>query len=848
MPISFITSWRNSGKMISLSFLITCTFTLTAVSQIRPAVYPPNVTGVESMKKDLEPLLRMTVEELISHVPSESGIFFVGCPNCNGGAQEKLVLRWELGMGDKVRCTYCKMVFPNEKFPNNRENVIIAPSGIKQVYRYHENPEGRQFYFEPHAWYERWLWIQQKAVQLASVWYATKDNDYGDRAAVIAGRFAKVFPDYAVRYDYPGRPKRFFPANQKWPYEGIPSYRGAKWDWWGVMDISAPMANVYDILKSGYDWKRMDKFIGPETDKRIAKDLLKLGVEFTTANPEGYGNMEPGMYRNMIRVGRVINDPAIVYDAVRRFREFLSRGFFADGWWMEGSPGYHRQSVDNLRMTADVLKGYTDPPDWKGERLDNLNLTQGLPLFEKAIRVRREAVLPNGRVLPINDVWATGRISDIQNPGHTVSRLWPSLGNASLGHGEGDNQIMLNVNWSGNYGHSHSDNGSIILFAAGQELLSDIGYTHSKYRGWTLTTVSHNTVVIDQKDQDSGMGDDSKSVTGNLKFYDDGDPHVKVIDLDASPAYQISKTYRRRLVLVNAGPGRDYVVDRFDVEGGKDHDWLLHGMLEEEGTLETSILMKPLSGSLAPDWGGKEPPKAGTDTNPKRFNHPYTYLRDMKTAATGGMAWTATWRYQGGVGLRSHNLSASDMQVISFRSPSVRPAEEQDNKLDDFMHNGIMLRNSGKASTFLAVHEPFRNEPWIESVENAGNALLIKYKLNGVSVEDRIFITDGQITVSSSAGWKYNSGTARTGKVEGLQTAGGKYRLQLDKDAPKVSFVRLDLSDGSTRYYPVASVQGKTLELVDDPGFTIGESGKIVFHTFPKDQHEGPLQYTLFEQ
>jgi len=414
-------------RIVSLQ-LILAGLTSIAFSQVRPPVYPPDVSGIESIKPAVEPLMKLSVEEVIAQVPSESGMYFAGCPNCNGGAEEQHVLGWKFGMGDQVRCNFCQMLFPNEKFPNNREKVIIAPSGARQVYRYYENPEGRQYFYEAHAWYERWDWIQQMAVQLAKVWYATKDNAYGDRAAAIIGRFAKVFPDYAVRYDYPDQPKRFFPANQKWPYEGISAYRGGKWDWWGVMDISAPMANVYDILKSGYDWKRMDKLIGPETDKRIARDLLKLGVEFTTANPEGYGNMEPGMYRDMIRVGRVTDDPAIVHDAVRRFREFLSRGFFADGWWKEGATSYHTQSINNLRLTAEVLKGYSDPADWKGERFTNMDLSAGLPLYEKALAVSREAVLPNGRALPINDTWGRGGGRGVSNTGRTVSRLWSGLG------------------------------------------------------------------------------------------------------------------------------------------------------------------------------------------------------------------------------------------------------------------------------------------------------------------------------------------------------------------------------------------------------------------------------------
>jgi len=207
-------------KVTLLQFIFIIAWSSIVFSQSRPPVYPPDINGIEKLKASVESLMKMSIDEVIALVPNESGIYFVGCPNCNGGVQESDVLRWELGMGDKVRCNYCKMMFPNEKFPNNREKVIIAPSGARQVYSYYENREGREYFFEPHAWYDRWKWIQPMAVQLARVWYATKDNAYGDRAAAIVGRFAKVFPDYAVRFDYPNRPKKFFPANQKWPYEG----------------------------------------------------------------------------------------------------------------------------------------------------------------------------------------------------------------------------------------------------------------------------------------------------------------------------------------------------------------------------------------------------------------------------------------------------------------------------------------------------------------------------------------------------------------------------------------------------------------------------------------------------
>lgn len=734
---------------------------LDAVSQQRPlsvnhqATHPvffPDTTGIIGLKRAVDKVMGLSVDELISQVPEASGIFFVGCPNCHGGAQEMGVLSWKPGMDDQVRCNYCDMLFPNEQYPNNQKEVIVAPSGLRQVYRYHEDSRGRQYFFEPHAWYERWTWLQNMAGHLAKLWFITRDNAYGDRAAAIIGRFAQLYPDYPVRFDYPDRQVQFFPANQKWPYKGMVPYRGAKWSWWGYMDIPVTLALAYDVLQAGYDWQRMGAVIGPQTDQRIEKDLLRMGYEFTTANPETYTNMSPRTYQSMIQVGRILEDPAMVHDAVKRFREFFSRAFFEDGWWKEGTPSYHDMTIKGLNDVAEALDGYTDPPGWAGERFENFNPEQEVAVYKKALEVSRQAVLPNGRKLPINDsFWDTrGDPTDT-----AVSRLWPALGNAVLGAGTDDNQVLLNVNWSGDFGHSHDDNGSIILFAAGQELLSDIGYTHTRYRGWTMHTAAHNAVLIDQRGQDGRSA--KQQVTGKLLLYDDKHPHVKVVDVDASPAYAaVASTYRRRLLLVHAAPGRDYVVDVFDVEGGEEHDWFLHGMCEEEGTLQTSIPLNQPQATLVPDWGGNTMPKTqyDWDREGKRF-HAYAHFHYVFSGHASS-PWTATWRYKD-AGLRTHILSTDSVQVFRFRSPSVRRAGEDENKLDDFFRNGLMQRHSGGKSKFITIHEPFQAETWITSAEQKGGILVVRYMLGGTLTEDHIILGNGKVRVSSSAGWNYQT-------------------------------------------------------------------------------------------
>ena len=801
--------------------------------------------NIEAYIASVEPLLKISLTDVKNLVPLGSGIFFIGCPNCKGGAQEMGILNWEPGMGDQVKCKFCSMTFPNVKYPNSGEKVIIAPSGAKQVYRYFEDASGTQYFYEAHAWFERWKWIQQMAVQLSQVWFQTKDPAYGDRAAIIAGRFAQLFPDYAIRYDYPNAPKKFFPANQKWPYEGLVPYRGAKWNWWAYGDIPVQIALTYENLQKGaYDWKRMDSQIGKDTDQRIVKDLLISGYEFTAANPEVYTNMSPGMYRDMVMVGRILNRPDMVHDGVNRFREFLKLGFFADGWWKEGTVSYHDQTIGGLESVAKAAKGYTDPVDLNGERFENLDLSNAMPFYKSALNVSQQAVFPNGHKLPLNDTWAN-RAKPVKVDGIAVSRLWPSLGNAALAAGTGNDQTMLNVNWSGNYGHSHYDNASIILFANGAELLSDIGYTHSKYRGWTLHTASHNTVVIDQKAQD--LGTLAKPVTGRLMFYDDQNPQVKVIDLDASPAYSTAAQYRRRLIFVHAAEGKDYVIDRFDVEGGQTHDWFLHGMCEEEGKLVTSISMNRVVKTLVPDWGGTDVPMNQYDSDiiGKKI-HAYSYMRDIKKGIVS-KPWTATWNYQNS-GLRTHNIPQKDTEVFSFRAPSVRLAAEDDNKLDNFMRLGIMQRHTGSKSSFVAIHEPFQSKPWIKSVRADSDTYLIDYELNGKNIQDRINLKGDDISLVSSAGWKYSKGKTKLGILNGIKYSGGKLNLELDSSQPDVSHVRLDFPDGLSLYFPARNVSGNVIQLDNDPGFSMDKGGKLRFYTFPHNEYSEPIRYTVFSK
>lgn len=788
---------------------------------------------------------KMSIDEAAALVPAASGFRYIGCPKCDGGSQEHGVLEWRPGMNDTVRCRFCKMTFPNAQYPNSKEIKITAPDGSMQVYRYYEGPTGRQYFYEAHAWFERMMWLRSTAVRLAQNYRDTGDLNSADRAAAILARFAQVVPGYAIRFDFPFRPKQFFPANQRFPYDGIAPYRAAKFDSWAYMDIPDDLSGAWRILKDGnYDYSRLGGRFGQDPDAMIQKDLLRLLVENTAAIQETYHNMSPTMYRSMFRVGCDLGEAKYVHDAVDRFRGLLQNKFFSDGWWCEGATSYHRQTIEGLAKVADAVRGYTDPPDRTADRFENLDLLRDAPLYGRARRVWQEAVLPNGRMIPINDTWAS---TQLQATTTSLSRLWPGLGQALLGAGSGDNQICLGLNWSGNYGHSHMDNGSIFLHAFGREMLPDIGYSHTRWHNWTINSAGHNMVVVDERSQPAD-GPNKESTQGNPRWYDAGNSHVRMIDLDASPSYPGTKKYRRRLALVHAAEGFDYVIDRFDLDGGKTHDLFLHGSADEAGKLETSTPIETVVASLVPQWGGRGNyiGEGDMDLVGTKF-HAYDFLKDVHSAPAAGI-WNATWRYQGS-SLRVHMIAPKGSTLYRYLSPMIRPAGNIDANLPKYMTPGIMARHGGPKSEFVSIYEPFRDKPWIENVKGGSGKLTVAYTLPGRKrVTDTIKIGDDSLDIKSSAGWQYKMGKPVGGKVLGIESKAGSSVLKLDKPAPAAGAVRVNFGPKRSFVFPIAKVEGNAIQLAVDPGIAMDSPEAAHFITFPHDKLNGKITWTVYRQ
>ena len=123
--------------------------------------------------------------------------------------------------------------------------------------------------------------------------------------------------------------------------------------------------------------------------------------------------------------------------------------------------------------------------------------------------------------------------------------------------------------------HSHFDRLAFELYAHGQPMMPELGYPDAMNElvagiyTWSLNTISHNTVTVD-------AGTQPANLAGTVELMADGG-WTRAIAVNAAGTYPQCDLYRRTQVMVDAGAGRSYVVDVFDVHGGRQHDYSLHG-------------------------------------------------------------------------------------------------------------------------------------------------------------------------------------------------------------------------------------------------------------------------------
>jgi hypothetical protein len=795
----------------------------------------------DDRQRGVTQIMAMTEDQMLALVPESGGIFFTECPNCETDAQDYGNFTWTASKPRQLQCRGCDIIYPNEQYPANQTLTVEAPHDGELRFDYYTRPDGFRIFFDARADYFAREFMEKRARQLAESYHLTGDEQHARRAALILLRFAEVYPGYPYIFDYPFKQTIIYPYNNPHIPDMIP-YRISHFSWWAHMDISQDLLAVYDLLR---EYAPLSDMAGGDARRMIERDLLGHMTRWVISIADNYSNMSPGMWRDFINAGNVLDQPDYVLEGLERVERFVETSFHYDGTWCQPTFSYDRQVASALSHVRDALSRYQPPADTDAETAARIR--RGAQRVTRTVDQQFEtlynATLPNGMYPPVNDTWAHDR--DKHND-FNGAMLLPAMRLAVLRAGDDDEQVYAWLNNTG-AGHHHDDPLDIGLFAFGRELLRDIGYTHTGWRMWPNATMSHNTVVVDGI---RALTDEP--VQRTRLFYTDGHAfHIAQADDDG--AYPATRRYRRTVALVGDQATGAYLIDVFEVRGGSQHDYLLHGSAAEDSTaVVAGATLSPFAGTLMNKGVTFELPSSEQERGSP--GEPYGFVRELRSGAVeSDVTWDMRLDAEPTIGVRTHLVRPTDATVYTGIAPRIRQAERRDALLADFMAPFFCLRREGDdlRTTFIAVHEPVSGEPRIESVTASVDGDRVV-----VHVDDVTFtLTDGS--------WRFarggetlqlgGEGNAWSGVVNTFDRTdtGGWFDVadHIDEDA-SLSALLIALPDDTVRAYNVTRIEprdgGTRLHVKEDPAMRIAD-GKIALVSCPQRTIEGEaLRYTVY--
>lgn len=580
--------------------------------------------------------------------------------------------------------------------------------------------------------------LKEAAYQYALLYDTTKDERYARRVCLLLARFGGVVGTWDIHYKKTKRGKTTY-GTVEVGEEPLPlGLNYGLWGYWGhVHDLVAalPLVNAYGLVADSHTFADFDPDRRTLIVDRLLHGLIRAHRLFPFRPPL---NQNMNRINGLIRFGLTVRHPRYIHQACQWTRDLLHMGYWRDGFWCEGALIYGRDITRGILKAVPPLEGYTDPPGYRdphtGRRFDNFSVDREFgEAFTRVSRPYRLLGLPNGRFIALDDTtWNAPRKFFDPVPSRAAPVLLGASGVGMLGFGEGPEQVRLFLHWNGTHGHDHFDCLGMALWTCGQELASETGYRG--VRAWNISTAAHNTVVVDERNQQNtgngnqqpgtkdqavplypaytfdhvghGVGTDN---AGRLVLWDTTAPDLQAVEVDGTRSYNRVagvELYRRTLVLVRLSKERFYIVDIFRVEGGKVHDWMLHGNLERAYQVR---LTEP---------GGEALPLVAREGQLGEF------LNNLRGAAApwdGNLS--AEFSARDGAVLRTIVAGKLGTQVMLADGPAIRRAPEPSSRDDYVLKEGhrvkapfLCVRRPGPVNIFVAVHEAYRDGPVVQNV------------------------------------------------------------------------------------------------------------------------------------
>jgi hypothetical protein len=284
-----------------------------------------------------------------------------------------------------------------------------------------------------------------------------------------------------------------------------------------------------------------------------------------------------------------------------------------------------------------------------------------------------------------------------------------------------------------------------------------------------------------------------------------------------------------------------YILDVFEVDGGENHDWMLHGNLARRYKINILGANQKI---CSPER------KIGQ------------YLKNIRSAETN-VNITADFTYEKDPVLRTIIAGAPDTEVIVADGPVIRlheepsawgkpgeprPGETKRKGVSEF----LCIRRKGPSNIFVAVHEAFRKNPCVKNVEVSGK--VIKVKVNGR--EDCFEVSDGRIKYSGNGRTVIFGAQNLAGRVFAVTSVNGgdkdnSFIVSGDLNGEIKSGEMIIIVDGDARQHPyiikeLISMPGNKTKVVtkDETGMLLKEDLMIMTY-YPSWDIAGALTYRI---
>ena len=755
---------------------------------------------------------------------------------------------WSPEAPDRVRCKICGSVFPGPEHQPVGEIEVIGPAGGTVRYRYWEDEEGMRYFFENMLLNYTQYQVVRMADPLSIAYVLTGEMAYAHKAAVILDRLSEVYKNYPVH----GLGRAYLHADRKGFYENH-FYKDPPFPF-----VSARMGNfhaspfsdaynafrlaqVYDLISDSGAIESLSESEGRDVREAIERDLLYEAIRHTLEIPHGSTNYDGGRINGMALVGRALDETDFVSRSYSLYRTLIDNCYYYDGYWHENTLNYFNMITSGTLRVPDVISG-PGGIDVYGE----------MPFLQRIYTAPLGLFMPDGRTFMANDTWAlsTGfaRVSSqIASMGKFVEAadeirggsripvadveyalfrrtaeadrrvtdedllalvpsnyLLPAAGDVILGVGRSKEAVRATLGYGPWGGHHHYDTLAMGLDTFGQELLSDIGYTHTRYREWATTVGSHNTVVVD--------GQEQTRESGRLLCYRPASrTRVGFVCAEAAGAFENTTVYRRSMMLVPTGPDSGYVVDLFEVKGGDAHDYLLHGSADFDQTISTEVGLRAAEAEMI--LGGD-----GTG------GALYGYLKRTRAADVSG---DFNVRFEGGgaqVDVRFLGVHAG--RLLISEAPSIRRTREDDGKLDDFWLRTVCLRHRTDTSMFVTVIEAHAGEGFVR------DAKLVARDGSGVVVQVNERDRDRTIAIDpDGVGMAATLPDGRRLELQGRAGVVDETSSDVDLDVIDGSLLRL----GNASARRIRDYEGKVTQIAGDISGAPGRSELVLDVALPED-------------